>query len=255
MNSNPGWTATGQWQFGVPLGNGSRNPDPTSGYTGSNVYGYNLSGDYPNGMAEETLTTTAIDCSYLENVQLNFWRWLGIESSIYDHAKVQVSNNGSAWTDVWVHTGSSLAETSWSNQVYDISSVADGQASVYIRWVMGTTDSSVTYSGWNIDDIAIVGDVTGPVPSDNIWINFAHSGVELGTQALPFNTIAEGVAYLNPGGTLHLATGSTSETARLTSAMLLQAEGGAVRIGAAARSAGRTGSPRTRPGLIRSKDW
>lgn len=235
MDSDPGWTGTGGWQYGVPTGGGTNNPDPTSGVTGSNVYGYNLSGDYTDNMPEQTLTTTAIDCSNLANVQLNFWRWLGVESSAYDHAKVQVSNNGSSWTNVWVHSGASISESAWSNHVYDISSVADGQATVYIRWVMGTTDSSVTYSGWNIDDVAIVGDNVGPSPSDDVWIDFGYAGTELGTQIQPFNTIAEGLPYLNSGGTLHLAAGNTSETVTLNTPMTLQAEGGAVRIGASAR--------------------
>ncbi len=45
MDTNPGWTTEGDWAFGKPTGGGGGfgNPDPTSGYTGDNVYGYNLS--------------------------------------------------------------------------------------------------------------------------------------------------------------------------------------------------------------------
>jgi hypothetical protein len=32
---------------------------------------------------------------------------------------------------------------------------ADHQPTVYLRWVLGPTDGSVTYPGWNIDDIEI----------------------------------------------------------------------------------------------------
>ena len=46
FDSNPGWTTEGQWAYGMPTGGGSHYMDPTSGYTGSNVYGYNLAGDY-----------------------------------------------------------------------------------------------------------------------------------------------------------------------------------------------------------------
>ncbi|MFP6596163.1 MAG: hypothetical protein VCC01_01790, partial [Candidatus Hydrogenedentota bacterium] len=46
MDSNPGWTTEGAWAFGTPTGGGTNSGDPTSGHTGSNVYGYNLSGDY-----------------------------------------------------------------------------------------------------------------------------------------------------------------------------------------------------------------
>ncbi|RIK68413.1 MAG: hypothetical protein DCC66_10145, partial [Planctomycetota bacterium] len=38
----------------------------------------------------------------------------------------------------------------------------DNQPTVYIRWGMGVTDSSVTYQGWNIDDVEIWGLVPSP---------------------------------------------------------------------------------------------
>ena len=38
---------------------------------------------------------------------------------------------------------------------YDISDVADGEETVYLRWGMGPTDEFVTYPGWNLDDIQI----------------------------------------------------------------------------------------------------
>ena len=65
LESDPGWTTAGQWAYGAPTGGGGEygNPDPTSGYTGTNVLGYNLAGDYANNLAETHLVTTAIDCS------------------------------------------------------------------------------------------------------------------------------------------------------------------------------------------------
>lgn len=48
MDTDPGWTTEGLWQFGVPTGAGSFNHDPTVGHTGANVFGYNLAGDYEN---------------------------------------------------------------------------------------------------------------------------------------------------------------------------------------------------------------
>ncbi|HWB21117.1 MAG TPA: proprotein convertase P-domain-containing protein [Phycisphaerales bacterium] len=157
LDTNPGWTTQGQWAFGQPTGGGSHNLDPTSGFTGTNVYGYNLAGDYPNSLSPtQYLTTTAINCTGLTGTRVRFKRWLGVENSTYDHANLQVSNNGSTWTDVFVHTATSaIADTTWTTQEYSISSVADNQPTVYLRWGMGTTDTSVTYPGWNIDDIEI----------------------------------------------------------------------------------------------------
>lgn len=151
-----GWSEQGQWKFGSPSGGGTHAGDPSSGYTGSYVYGYNLDGDYNNNMAAvEYLTSTGIDCSNCTDTQLRFRRWLGVDATPGDNAVVQVSNNGSTWVTVWQHAGAAMNESSWSLQSYDISAVADGQSTVYLRWGMGPTNASITYPGWNLDDIEI----------------------------------------------------------------------------------------------------
>jgi len=153
MDVDPGWTYEGQWAWGVPQGSGG---DPTSGYTGSNVVGYNLAGTYPNNLAQMHCTTQSFDCSEATQVYLSFWKWLGVESSSYDHASISVSgNNGTSWTQIWDHSGGSVAASSWSFEEYDISSIAASQSQVLLRWTMGTTDSSVVYCGWNIDDVLV----------------------------------------------------------------------------------------------------
>ncbi len=157
MDVDPGWTREGAWQFGVPQGLGSGSPDPKAGFTGQNVFGYNLAGNYTNSLPERALTTGAIDCSTLDDVSLHFRRWLNVESNRWDHARVQVSTNNTTWTTVWENGGNNLLETAWTAQEIDISSIADGQPSVYVRWTMGPTDSVIAYSGWNLDDVEIWG--------------------------------------------------------------------------------------------------
>ena len=154
LNTDPGWDKTGNWSFGKPAG---LNNNPSSGYTGQYVYGYNLNGAYENNMGEEVLISHPIDCSNFRNITLSFYRWLGIEDSEYDQARVDVSTNGTTWTTIWKHSSDSFQETSWSLQTYNLSSIADRQPLLLIRWVMGPTDYSISYSGWNIDDISISG--------------------------------------------------------------------------------------------------
>lgn len=157
-DTDPGFTMDGLWAFGQPTGGGSHGFDPTSGFTGNNVYGYNLAGDYTNNMPERYLTTMPLDFSNATEVSVRFQKWLGIENWFFDHALVQVSNNGVNWTTVWNHNSDrNLSPTSWEQVEYDISVVADGQSGVLVRWVMGYTDSSETYPGWNIDDIEFYG--------------------------------------------------------------------------------------------------
>ncbi|MFG0252426.1 MAG: hypothetical protein ACF8NJ_06075, partial [Phycisphaerales bacterium JB038] len=165
MDTNPGWSTEGQWAWGDPTGQGGDYgyADPNNGYTGANVYGYNLNGDYPNNMPEYDLTTNAIDCSDLTQVTLRFQRWLGVEQPAYDHAYIRVSTNGSSWTTVW-ENDVEITDNSWHEVEYDLSDLADNEPTVYIRWTMGTTDVGWQYCGWNIDDVEILGVVPGPPP-------------------------------------------------------------------------------------------
>ncbi len=115
METDPGWTTEGLWDFGQPTGGGGEYgfSDPTIGFTGSNVYGYNLYGDYENDLPEKHLTSLPIDCSELTNVTLRFYRWLGVEQPDYDHAYVLVSNDGFTWTTVW-ENAVEVTDSSWS---------------------------------------------------------------------------------------------------------------------------------------------
>jgi Right handed beta helix region len=158
MDEDPGWSTEDLWAFGVPLGQGGAYgcQDPTAGFTGNNVYGYNLAGDYQNAMPERHLTTTPLDCSSLTRVRLKFRRWLGVEQPMYDHATIGVSSDGVAWTEVWTNKAE-VADGAWVLCEYDIGAVADQQETVYVRWTMGVTDYAWQYCGWNIDDVEIWG--------------------------------------------------------------------------------------------------
>lgn len=159
LDTNPGWSTEGLWAFGPPTGQGGAygGPDPTAGYTGLNVYGYNLNGDYENNLPQRHLVSGPIDCTGWTGVHLNFWRWLGVEKRDYDKADVSVSRDGLNWVTVWQNPNSETADLNWQAMDLDISSVADDQPAVRLRWTMGPTDTSWTYCGWNIDDLRLTG--------------------------------------------------------------------------------------------------
>ena len=170
FSTDPGWTKDGLWAFGKPAGSAvtSGSPDPTSGFTGNNVYGYNntTTGLYENSLVERNLTSRAYDCTGLLGVKVSFQRWLNVESSTYDHAYFKVSNNGTNWVTVFQNSATMTA-TSWTKVSYDIAAIADNSPTVYFRWTMGTTDTSVQYAGWNIDDLEVSSLVlSNPCPSD-----------------------------------------------------------------------------------------
>jgi len=73
--------------------------------------------------------------------------------------KVRASNNGTSWSVVWEHKGTTaITDEDWQIVEYDISSIADNQDTVYIRWSYQILDDrAYPYSGWNIDDIQLWG--------------------------------------------------------------------------------------------------
>ncbi len=157
MQADPGWTGEGLWAWGVPAGGGTHNRDPLAGHTGASVVGFNLEGDYSNNLPATSVTTGPLDCTDLVGVELRFWRWLGVESSTFDHARIDATSAGAGWVTVWNHTTGAIGDLSWTEQVVDLASVADGREDVRLRWVMGPTDGLNTYPGWNLDDVAVWG--------------------------------------------------------------------------------------------------
>lgn len=160
MDANPGWTLDTGWDWGIPAYRGvGQNNDPLSGHTDENVIGYALWGDYRSNVSEtQYVTTQAIDTQGFKDIHLSFWRWLGIEAPS-DHASIQVSNNGVAWTDLWMTGQSAIRDDAWKFINYAIPPyVADNQATVYFRWGIGPTDGSQNHAGWNIDDVQVTGD-------------------------------------------------------------------------------------------------
>jgi murein tripeptide amidase MpaA len=171
---DPGWTIApgSEWEWGTPQGRGTVSKDPTSAFSGTKVYGYDLSnnGEYAVSMPPTYLTSTPIDCTGRYGVRLSFWRWLGVESSFnFDEATLEVSNDGGTWTMLFraTATGANIIDTAWKYQEFDISAVADNQPTVYLRWGIGPTDEAVTYCGWNIDDVGLYATACVSGPADH----------------------------------------------------------------------------------------
>jgi hypothetical protein len=169
LSANPGWATSGEWAFGQPAGLGGTehgNPDPTGGATGTNVYGVDLAGDYDVAVGGPFyLTTSAINTTGYTNVVLRFERWLNTDYPDFAYATIDVSNNGTTWTNVFTNPEQEIADTAWQSMEVDIAAVADNQPTVYIRWgyEIGST-SAFAYSGWNIDDVSLAG--TAPVQTN-----------------------------------------------------------------------------------------
>ena len=164
LDTDPGWSRQGQWAFGQPTGqgggsHGNGNPDPTSGYTGTNVFGVNLNGNYStnNPGGPFYLTTGALNFTGVSEVTLEFERWLNSDGPPYAFAEVDVSDDGTNWTSVFDNSAGVITDSAWTNCTYDISSIADNEPQVYVRWSYQVTSNAFASSGWNIDDIGFLG--------------------------------------------------------------------------------------------------
>lgn len=161
-----GWTlgsAQGTtWQIdvcGSPYAPGYGNPEPSTDRSSSNdnrILGDNIGATYSNGLSTTLWAESpAIDCSSTDDVELVFWRCLNVEGPSYDHAYISVSpDNGQTWVQVW-ENASEITDTGWVEQKLDISSVADNEGAVKVRFGIGPSDGTWDYAGWCIDDLVV----------------------------------------------------------------------------------------------------
>ncbi len=220
FETNLGWVLNGEWERAAPQGLGGEHgePDPGSAYNGTNILGYDLSGtgtypgDYEANLTNKQYTAVSptIDCSGYEGIELQFQRLLGVESSQYDHAYIDISiNGGTNWTQIWANESSTISESDWSLQTIDISSYADDQSNVKIRFAMGASDGSWQYCGWNIDDFYIFGTPINNTPVASISTT---PGCNTGSVTVSSNMSGTQTFYLcdNSGNVLNEWTGSAT---------------------------------------------
>ena len=169
-----GWTDTySNCHFVTPIGASHLGSDTcTSARSGTRALtGYQSGGSKQSNPNQETsshvtLTTSTINCTGVTGVQLKFWSWIiNYPQYVEDQMKVEVSGNGgSTWSTVWqLPTGSQTRESAWTEHTYDISSVADNQSNVKIRFVTTVTNNNCYCPGWVIDDMTVTGTGSPPV--------------------------------------------------------------------------------------------
>lgn len=160
-----GWTHGGtldDWQIGAPAGLAE---DPATAYAGTQIAGTDLSGlgasaGRYESFCESWLESPPVDCSDATQVRLSFARKLSVERSnggSWDYARVLV-NGATIWESP---SAANLNDPAWALQALDISGVADGNPSVRVRFTMHS-DQSVSFGGWNLDDILVTGIVPQP---------------------------------------------------------------------------------------------
>jgi hypothetical protein len=159
MDTNPGWATQAEWAFGPPAGQGGDAygyPDPTGAFTGTNVYGVNLNGDYSTTYGGPYyLTAGPLNFSTAKDAVLSFKRWLNTDYQPYVYATLEVSPDGDSWTTLWSNGKMELKENAWSSWSFDLPASCNNQPSVYIRWGYRIGIQAHAFSGWNLDDVEI----------------------------------------------------------------------------------------------------
>lgn len=174
FESGSGWALTGEWQIAPPQGKGgtanggSGTPDPATAFSGTKVLGVDLAGlgaqvgNYENNMSGGISATSPVySCANSTNVEISFKRWLGVEQSLFDTARVEVFD-GVAWQNVWTNPNTNMSDSAWQSVSYDVTPWAAGNASFRVRWRM-TSDTTGVYCGWNIDDLRVTNGYTPQV--------------------------------------------------------------------------------------------
>jgi hypothetical protein len=139
------WAGTGTWAIGAPT------IGPAGGHSSLNCAATGLSANYSNN-ANCRLSSPTIDLPALAHpsteLKISFWEWFTIESG-YDHGIVEISTDGgTSWHQLDDRSGSS----GWRQIDIDITAYAGQSVKLGFHF---TSDVSVAYAGWFLDDVEI----------------------------------------------------------------------------------------------------
>ena len=177
------WTLGSPWNIGRDTTPCSGRPATAPAPSGSNTL-YSHNGCYPNNMGStEWATSPVMNCGGCSGGwDLKFQRQLGVESSTWDRAFVSVKNPSGSWVNVWSNSGS-VSDSSFTQQTITISNYVTGNSNLQVRFGIGRTDSSVQYSGWNVDDVEILPKASGISTGEGNWTSQPFGpGATLGSE-------------------------------------------------------------------------
>ena len=154
------------------------------------IYTYN--GNYPNGMSTTYWATSPVmNCGGCSGGwDLKFQKRLGVESSTWDRAYVSVKNTAGNWVNVWSNSGT-VNDGQYTTQTITISNYIAGNTNFQVRFGLGTSDGSVTYTGWNIDDVEILPKASGISTGEGNWTSAPFGpGATLGSEPSSYGLLA-----------------------------------------------------------------
>ncbi len=146
--------------------------------------GSEVSGLYSSSHTAELVSVPIEITDITQSAYLEFFHWQNTESS-WDYCRVYVRVNGGSWISLYSYTGS---VSPWQRQLYDLSAYCTPGNTLELRFQF-TSDTSVEYRGWVVDDIKLFtnGSLSAPVlisPPNG-------APVVAGNQAFTWNNIGD----------------------------------------------------------------
>lgn len=203
FSTDTGWQYEADWTRGGAQAYSATTPARTEPGTDNspsadnNIAGHIIGNDYAPAMNSTVwLTSPPVNCLSATAVSLRYARWLGC--SVGDTAKIQISNDGSTWNDIWTASGgSNTNDSAWTLMSHDITAWAAGEAVVRVRFGIGPTNTIVN-TGWCIDDLELIepapelevreGGLTGTIITDNETVgglrDFGQVGISTNSTTL-----------------------------------------------------------------------
>ena len=166
FETNKGWRFTGEFERAIPQGlhaNSLGNADPDTAYSGSYVIGTDLTldGNYSDGLSDTAWVAQipTLNLKYYKDITFTYYRWLNIQNYAADQAKILVSTEvDTLWDIIWHNPELSIiSDNLWSSKSFDLSEYFERNDNAKIKFTLGKTNSNSNYTGWNIDDVIIVG--------------------------------------------------------------------------------------------------
>ncbi len=147
FNTLDHWQVQGSGSTSWGLTNSQYHSAPTS--AADSPYG-----NYANDVNTALVLAQPLDLSQAVAAYVTFWHRYEIETG-YDYGYVQVStDSGNTWITLKSYTGN---QSTWQAETLDISGYVGGP--VLLRFLF-TSDYSVTYDGWYVDDVAVLANLS-----------------------------------------------------------------------------------------------
>ncbi|MCK6523009.1 hypothetical protein L6R49_16400 [Myxococcota bacterium] len=167
----PGWVASvgapdrphagepwvNQWEVAAPEGGGF-NPD--AAYEGTKVLGTAVTGEgryLPNNVQQVTSPALDLTGASATTARLRFWRWLSVESYVYDQAALWRWEGGAPvlwWTSEAGVTGAdAILDQGWTAVDLDVRDLAE-VGETQLTWSL-SADPGLEYGGWKLDSLCL----------------------------------------------------------------------------------------------------